>query len=70
MSLSIACAACCVDCSVFAQVQPVFRGVRCCGRGGFQTRPYATGNVRFSNPPLRDGFGQTRPRTLHCASGK
>ena len=57
-AISIGCAGCCVDCGVFAQVQPVFCGVRCCGRGGFQTRLYATGNGGLK-PALRDGFGQT-----------
>ena len=58
MSSSIACAAWCVDCGVFAQVQPVFCGVRCCGRGGFQTRPYGMGNGRSETRPY--GMGSVR----------
>ena len=58
MSLSFTCAACCVDCGVFAQVQPVFCGARCCGRGGFQTRPYGMGNGRSETRPY--GMGSVR----------
>ena len=70
VSLSLACAAWCVDCGVLAQVDPIFCGARCCGRGGFQTRLYATGNVRSETRLLRDGFGQTYPRTLPLCFGQ
>ena len=56
MSLSLSCAGCCVDCGVFAQVQPVFCGARCCGRGGFQTRPYATGWAMSGLKPAPTGW--------------
>ena len=54
VSSSITCAAWCVDCGVFAQVQPVFCG-ECCGRGGFQTRPYGMGNGRSETRPYGMG---------------
>ena len=64
---SIACVACCVDCSVSTQVQSVNCGVRCCCRGVFQDPPLRDGQSQVWNPPLRDGFGQTRPRSQSMA---